>query len=141
MIALVRTNFTSVSIFGNNTNSWGSPTFSSGSLTIARNPWNGRYQRVYLPVGFNYRYMLISLGGLLSGESFYILGGVWAGSSLVTLPAFRWGFTPTRLEPHSDVGPSHRGWASASIWVSPGRFSAPSGSPTSLRRPLAWGTS
>jgi len=58
-IQLCRVNFDHVQILGNATDSWGSPSFDSGSLTIGQNKITKRYDIRYLPTSFNYRYMNI----------------------------------------------------------------------------------
>jgi len=111
-IGLIRTNFTSVTIQGNATNSWGGPSYAS-TLTVARNPWNTRYQYGYRPVAFNYRYLRVAITGgqtPTDGASVFLLGGLWAGT-LTTAPRdFAETYTVNRIEPRLDVRPSSRAW-------------------------------
>lgn len=104
IIIFNRTNFASVTIQGNAANSWGSPSFSQ-AITIGRNRLTGRYQHGEVLSGFNYRYLrpLIADPGALGGETYYLLGGLWAGPMHEAPRRMDWQVTERVLEPSEDV--------------------------------------
>lgn len=108
---LIRTNFTQVTIQGNATNVWTSPSFSR-SYTIARNPWNYRYQLSVPLSGFSYRYLriLIPAQSPIDGTSSYLLGGIYAGV-LEQLPQnFKFDVEFTTVHPRQDVVQQYGAW-------------------------------
>jgi hypothetical protein len=110
-VGIIRTNFATVVVQGNATNAWGGPSYTS-TITVARNPWNTRYQHGFRPVAFNYRFMRVAIPtqATLDGASVFSLGGVWAGT-LTTAPRdFSESYTINRIEPRLDVRPGSRAW-------------------------------
>lgn len=109
---IVNVNFTSLTIQGNASDSWGSPSFSS-AVTITRNPLTGRYQYGGYLTGFAYRYMRLSIPSQATTDaaSYYEAGGLWAGP-VASLPRdYDWRVAERLIEPRVDVGPSHRGFS------------------------------
>lgn len=115
VLLLVNTNFATVSVQGNNADSWGSPSFNK-SRTITRNPVMWRYQHGFLISGlsqaFTHRYLrlLIPAQTPIDGQPYFSLGGVWAGTR--TLPPNNWlaEFELETIQPAAVRGPDHRGW-------------------------------
>jgi hypothetical protein len=114
LVGLIHANFATVRIQGHATDSWGSPSYNSGDMTITKNPWNGRYQLVNIPSGFNYRYLRIFIPTQtpVDGASVFSLGGLWAGARVSVGEHFRWGSQITTMHPRQDVSPPHGGWSS-----------------------------
>ena len=110
-VGLIRTNFTSATIQGNATDAWGGPSYTQ-AITIARNPWNTRYQYGYRPVAFNYRFLrvLIPTQATTDSASAFILGGLWAGTVTAAPRDFAETYTINRIEPRLDVRPGSRAW-------------------------------
>lgn len=112
-VALVRTNFASATIQGNDTDVWTSPSYDE-DITIAVNPWSGRYQHAHRVVapGFSYRYLSILIPSQtpVDGASAYLLGGVWAGLLAATPRSFLQEYQAQRIEPRQDIGPDSRAW-------------------------------
>lgn len=107
---LIRTNFTSVNIQGNPSDSWGAPAFDQ-AYTITRSPFNWRYQFGVKLSGFSYQFMRIRIPSQTPTEgSAYLLGGVWAGP-VESLPQnFRFDVNLATVQPSQDVSPAHQGW-------------------------------
>jgi hypothetical protein len=110
-LALIRTNFTTAVIQGHPTNTWTAPDYFE-TKTIARNPWNTRYQHAYRPVGFAYRYLRVAITpqATTDGASVFKLGGVWAGTLTSAPRDFAETYTIGRIEPRMDVMPASRAW-------------------------------
>jgi len=108
---LVRTNFTSVRIQGNTSDSWGAPPFDQ-AFTIGLSPWNFRYQLGSRLTGFNYQYMrvLIPSQTPTDGTTAYLLGGVWAGPIEKLPQNVRFDVNLATVQPSLDVAPQHQGW-------------------------------
>lgn len=111
LLLLIRTNFASATIQGNATDSWTSPAFSQ-AVTIARNPFNWRYQHGVVLSGFSYQYMrvLIPSQTPVDGAGAYILGGVWAGATVRPPMNPRADVVFETLQPFKDVGPDDDAW-------------------------------
>jgi hypothetical protein len=112
-IGLIRTNFTTVVIQGNSVNSWGGTLPYAVTRTIARNPWNTRYQYGYRPVAFAYRYLRVAISPPQTptdGASVYKLGGLWAGTLTSAPRDFAETYSINRIEPRMDVTPQSRAW-------------------------------
>lgn len=58
VVAPIHANVATVTIQGNATDVWTSPSYSQAQ-TIGRNPWNTRFQAAQLPVGFTFRYLRV----------------------------------------------------------------------------------
>lgn len=57
-VGVIDVNYTSCKIQGNATDSWGSPSFDSGTITIAKEKLTGLYRLHFIDLsGFNYRYL------------------------------------------------------------------------------------
>jgi hypothetical protein len=112
LVGVIACNVATVRIQGNATDSWGSPSYNSGDLTVSQNPWNGRYQLVNIPSGFTYRYLrlFIPTQTPVDGASVFSVGGLWAGVRVSAAEHFRWGAQFTTVHPRLDVGPDHHGW-------------------------------
>lgn len=84
VVALIHANFTSATIQGNATNSWGAPSYTQ-AITLAR-AGNRRYHYALRPVAFNYRYLRVNVPtqSTTDGATRFALGGIWAG--LITSP-------------------------------------------------------
>lgn len=109
-IWLIRTNFTSVRIQGNSSDSWGAPPFDQ-AFTIGLNQWNWRYQLAARLTGFAYQYMRIFIPTQTPTEgSAYLLGGVWAGAVEHLPENFRFDVNLATIQPGLDVQPTHQGW-------------------------------
>ncbi len=108
---LVRTNFTTVRIQGNPTDSWGAPAFNQ-EFTIAQSPWNFRYQLGVRLTGFTYQFMRVFIPSQTptDGSSAYLLGGVWAGPIEGLPQNVRFDVNLATVQPSLDVAPQHQGW-------------------------------
>jgi hypothetical protein len=118
-IWLIRTNFSQVIIQGNSVDNWVAPPFGQ-SFTVARNPWNFRYQ-LAVPLtrsevgvfgAFNYQYLCIRIPPQtpVDGTSAYLLGGVYAGV-LETFPRdVRYEVEFTTVHPRQDVVQQYSAW-------------------------------
>lgn len=108
---LVRTNFTSVRIQGNPSDSWGAPAFDQ-AFTISLSPWNFRYQLGVRLTGFNYQFLrvLIPSQTPTDGTAAYLLGGVWAGPIEKLPQNVRFDVNLATVQPSLDVAPQHQGW-------------------------------
>ena len=118
IIALLRCNFTSVVIQGNATDSWGAPSYTSGTITLTQNPWNWRYNLALLPVGFTYRFLRISIPSQTpvaefkrTALSIYLIGGVWIGAVTASVDNPLWDVEYETFNPLDRQEPRHRGWA------------------------------
>jgi len=117
-IALIRANFLSATVQGNASNSWGSPSYSQ-AVTVARNPYNRRYQHLHAPTtgAFAYRYLSILIptqspvpeGLSPTAAAYFLLGGLWAGA-LTAAPRNTQFPRITTVEPHYDIQPPHKAW-------------------------------
>lgn len=112
LLVLARVNFTSATVEGNATDSWGAPSFSL-ALTITRNEQSGRYQWAGLLTAFTFRFMRIVIPAQTptDGASGYLIGGIWAGATTDAPrdPApGRFGYG--RFRPSQDDEPSHKAW-------------------------------
>lgn len=90
-------NFDKVIIQGHATDSWASPSFASGTITVSQNPVTGRYQ-VYIPLtAFNYRWMRIFIPTGTAGAGSYTtkweIGTVCPLSAVTELSMNMSGFT------------------------------------------------
>jgi len=57
-VGIIDVNYSSCTIEGNATDSWGSPSFTSGSITIAKEKLTGLYRLHFAALtGFNYRFL------------------------------------------------------------------------------------
>ena len=105
--ALLYSNFTSVKIQANATDSWGAPSYDSGTLTIGTNPGNGRLCLFHKPSSAqNFRYNRIFVPSQTPSDAAdrFRLGGVWTCSALVSPPRdFRWEPDIEEVEPFEDV--------------------------------------
>ena len=110
-IWLIRTNFSMVTIEGNDTNAWTAPAFSQ-SFLIHRNTWNFRYQLAVPLAGFNFRFLrlLIPSQTPVDGASTYLLGGVYAGVLEQFPRNFRYDFEFATVQPVRDVSQEFGGW-------------------------------
>lgn len=125
LIAVVRTNFASLQLQGNTTSTWSAPPFDSGALTVTRNPYTGRLQYLYAPVGFNYRFLRLLIPSQLktleketdAAVEYFSVGGVWAGLTTGPPSHLRYPVEVRTVEPHSAIGPDHGGWEQ---WLSLG---------------------
>ena len=81
-------NFTTIRIRGNNTDTWGTPSYDSSHSTLDQiDGDDGRRKNIIIPsVTFNYQYIRLDPSGLDSGATFYQIGsfGVWR-NTLTTL--------------------------------------------------------
>lgn len=110
-IWLIRTNFSQVTIQGNATNVWTSPTFSR-AFTISRNPWNFRYQLAVPLTGFTFRYLRILIPSQtpVDGTAAYLLGGVYAGVTERIPQNFRFDVELTTVQPALDEVQQSGAW-------------------------------
>lgn len=111
MVGLVHVNFTSATLQGNATDSWGAPSFTQ-ALTITRNPWTWRYQLHQALSGFNLRFarLVIPSQTPVDGATGYRIGGVWAGRLTDTPTFFRWNVEKRVRLPRRDTEAEHGGW-------------------------------
>lgn len=78
-VSIVDVNFSSCKVQGNATDSWGSPSFDTDTVTISQEKLTGLY-RLHLDAadlsGFNYRYLrlFIPTGATTDGESVFRVG-------------------------------------------------------------------
>lgn len=120
LIAAFNLNFTTIRFQGNNTNSWGAPTFDTSNLTVARNPYTGRYQIVITTTstGFELRYLRVVIPSQTpvaedttgTAASYFAVGGVWAGPSTDFPDHLRLPTTVRVIEPRRDISPDHNAW-------------------------------
>ena len=117
---LVHTNFATVTIQGNATDSWGAPTFAQ-TFTITRTPWNFRYNLSRPLVGFSFRFMRILIPSQtpLDGTSTYLLGGVYAGVTEVIPQGFRFEVDITTIMPAIDVEQQAGAWSQRLVMGEP----------------------
>lgn len=112
---IINVNFASAKIQANATDSWGAPSYDSGLLALGRNPYTGRYAYTHLSAQtFRYHRLVVPSQTPVDGAAYYAIGGLHAGllPSVpgTTVPAIRWAYRASRLEPTVDVGPEHKGW-------------------------------
>jgi hypothetical protein len=110
---LLYANFTSVKVQANATDSWGAPSYDSGTLTIGTNPGNGRLCLFHRPGSAqNFRYNRIFIPsqtptvvpGQVSSSDRFRLGAVWACSALTSPPRdILWDPDVEEVEPLEDV--------------------------------------
>lgn len=110
-IWLVRTNFATVRIQGNPTDSWGAPAFDQ-TFTIERSPFNWRYQFGVKLSGFTYRFLRVFIPTQTptDGTTAYLLGGVWAGPVEALPQNFRFDVNLATVQPLADVAPQSQAW-------------------------------
>lgn len=86
-VFLDNTNFGTVVIQGNGTNTWTSPAFDSGNITLSMDPRLGRRKRLIELTGFNYRYMRIYIPSQTpdGGASYYQIGTCAVPEALTTM--------------------------------------------------------
>jgi hypothetical protein len=82
VMALIHVNFTTATIQGNATDTWGSPSYSQ-AVTIDVSP-NDRYQYAHRPsvaIPFNLRFLSFSIPNQATtdGAATFRIGGIWAG--------------------------------------------------------------
>jgi len=80
-VVLVNINFITYKIQGNATNSFVSPSFDSGNITVSKDPFRERYYSIKNPqsfASFNYRYMRIFIPTQtpVDGASVFSVGGI-----------------------------------------------------------------
>ena len=103
---LLYSNFTSVKIQANATDSWGAPSYDSGTITLATNPGQGRLCLFHRPATQTYRYNRIWVPTQTPTDAAagFRLGGVWACSALTSAPRdFLWDPDIEEVEPFEDV--------------------------------------
>ncbi len=116
LAGLASVNYASARIQGNGADAWGAPAHND-LLTIARCPWNWRYQHTHLLAGFTYRYMRFFIPNQtpVDGAAYFSTGGLFIAGTLATPPApWRWGSRFQTVRPHVDVRPEHGGWLARS---------------------------
>lgn len=107
---LVRTNFTTVRIQGNPSDSWGAPAFNQ-EYTVGLSPWNFRYQLGVRVTGFNYQFLRVFIPSQTTTDgTAYMLGGVWAGPIEPLPQNVRFDVNLATVQPSLDVAPQHQGW-------------------------------
>jgi len=82
IVGLIGTNFTAVKIQMNATDSWGAPTYDSGTLPIAPSPGHGRYHCIHrLAAQQNLRFtrIFVPAQATTDGAGYFRLGGVHEG--------------------------------------------------------------
>jgi len=86
-IFLDNVNFATVQIQGNATDSWGTPAFDTGSVTIDEDPQIDRYKKLVTLTSFNYRFMRILIPSQtpVDGAAYYQIGAAAVPVSLTTL--------------------------------------------------------
>lgn len=86
-IAIIDTNFATVTLMGNASTDWGAPTFST-SVTLTRDERTNMYKTYYaLPSSFDYRYVGIRLPAgqtITDTNTVYRIGSIFFVSSEVT---------------------------------------------------------
>lgn len=110
-VSLIHANFTSASIQGHATNTWGAPTYNQ-AVTLTRAP-NERYHHGHRIVGtFALRFLRILIPSQTptDGATVYRLGGVWAGGLISPPRDIRMEPTERKHEPREDLKPGHGGW-------------------------------
>lgn len=119
-IWLIRTNFAQVTIQGHATDTWTSPSFTQ-TMTVARNPWNFRYQLAIPLHGFTFRFLRILIPSQTptDGTSAYVLGGVHAGV-LESFPQdILYDVEFTTVQPRKDVPQPDNAWRERLIMGEP----------------------
>lgn len=119
-IWLIRTNFAQVTIQGNATDVWTSPSFSQ-TFTVARNPWNFRYQLAVPLSGFAFRYLRILIPSQTpaDGTPAYLLGGVYAGAIESVPQSVRFDVELTTVHPRQDVVQQYGAWRQRNVMGDP----------------------
>jgi hypothetical protein len=114
LLALINVNFTTFEFQANATDSWGSPTFESGDLTVSRNPENDRYQLVHdpgAPPTLRFLRVRIPAQTPTDGAAYFKVGGVWAGPATAWPRSLELGTELETVEPQRMVAPDHGGFA------------------------------
>lgn len=76
-VGIIDVNYTSCTIEGNATDSWGAPSFTSGTITIAKEKLTGLYRLHFAALtGFNYRFLrlVIPIQSTTDGEAVFRTG-------------------------------------------------------------------
>lgn len=120
LLLLVNVNYASVTIQGNASDSWGSPSFSQ-QYAVTKNPLTGRYQMGTFLTGFAYRYMriLIPAQQPTDGAAYFSTGGLWCGLIAGLPRGYRWGERRRVVEPRADVQPTSGAWRQRLIMGEP----------------------
>ena len=121
LIILVRANFLTARVQGNNADSWSSPPYDL-PVTITQNPFNEQHQVAIVPVGFNYSFLSILVpvqSPIETPSTAFRLGGVWAGETFAPPGHFSVDFDHIAVQAVADVQPPHKGWRRRMILDNP----------------------
>lgn len=92
------------------------------TYTLARCPWNARYQHgIWLGGTQTVSSVVITMpaGTPTDGSNAYLLGGIWVGTFESLPQNFRFDINAAMVQPFSDIAPQHQGWRQRLIMGEP----------------------
>jgi hypothetical protein len=113
VVGLIGTNFTSVVVQANGADTWGAPTYTSGTLAVGRNPAHGRRHLCHQPaatVTQRYWRLFVPAQTPTDGAAYFRLGGIHLGTQVLPLEDVLVSYTLHTDEAWLDVQPFTQGY-------------------------------